>query len=60
MRCSFCGKNIELGTGKIFVRKSGKILYFCSNKCEKNVFKLGRKPVNVRWTQDSIKERGGK
>jgi large subunit ribosomal protein L24e len=42
VKCSFCSYPIEKGTGKIFVKKDGKILYFCSNKCEKNMFKLKR------------------
>lgn len=57
MKCSFCGKNIERGTGKIFARNSGKLLYFCSTKCEKNMLKLGRKPRHVRWTEEWKKER---
>jgi len=51
MKCTFCGKNIKKGTGKIYVKKDGKIFYFCSSKCEKNMIKLGRKPVNVGWTE---------
>ena len=42
-KCTFCGNNIEKGTGKIYVKKDAKILYFCSSKCEKNHIKLGRK-----------------
>jgi len=42
--CSFCGKKIEYGTGKMFVRKDGTILYFDTSKCEKNYLKLGREP----------------
>ena len=53
MKCSFCGETIEKGTGKIFVRKSGKILYFCSRKCEKNMLQLGRKPRKVKWTEEA-------
>ena len=53
-KCSFCEKDIEKGTGKIFVRKGGKILHFCSNKCEKNMLKLKRKPLNVTW---AVKEK---
>ena len=53
MKCSFCGVNIEKGTGKIFVRKTGKVLYFCSNKCEKNMIKLGRKPRKIKWTEEA-------
>jgi len=50
-KCSFCGESIERGTGKIYVKKDGKILHFCSNKCEKNMFKLKRKPANFKWTK---------
>ena len=49
VKCSFCSKNIEKGTGKMFVTKAGKILHFCSNKCEKNMLKLKRKPANLKW-----------
>jgi large subunit ribosomal protein L24e len=44
MRCPFCGKNIQKGTGKMYVQKSGKIYRFCSSKCEKNMLVLKRKP----------------
>jgi large subunit ribosomal protein L24e len=50
-RCSFCGNDIKKGTGKIFVKKDGKILNFCSTKCEKNLLKLKRKPIVVKWTK---------
>ena len=50
MKCSFCGKPIRKGTGKMFVKKSGEILYFCSSKCEKN-YKLGREPKKLKWTK---------
>lgn len=49
MKCSFCKKDIERGTGKIFVTKEGKILNFCSRKCEKNRLKLKRNPRNLKW-----------
>lgn len=49
--CSFCGKVIPKGTGKMFVKKDGKILYFGSSKCEKNLLKLNRKPRNFKWTK---------
>jgi len=51
MNCSFCGKNIADGTGKIFVFNSGKIAPFCSMKCEKNLLKLNRKPRDFKWTK---------
>ena len=51
-KCSFCNKNIERGTGKMFVFNTGKINYFCSNKCEKNLLKLKRNPANFKWTKE--------
>ena len=49
--CSFCGTEIEPGTGKIFVRKDGTVLNFCKNKCQKNLLKLNRIPRRVRWSK---------
>jgi len=49
-KCSFCKTDIEKGTGKIYVKKDGKILHFCSRKCEKNMLKLKRKPAKFKWT----------
>lgn len=51
-KCSFCNKQIEKGTGKIFVYKSGKIDHFCSTKCERNKLKLKRKPRKLKWTRN--------
>ncbi|PIN81972.1 50S ribosomal protein L24e [Candidatus Woesearchaeota archaeon CG10_big_fil_rev_8_21_14_0_10_30_7] len=50
--CSFCGKEIEQGTGMMFVKKDGKVLHFCKMKCEKNMFKLKRTPSNLLWTKE--------
>ncbi len=55
--CSFCGKEIEPGTGKMYVKKDGTVLTFCSSKCEKNMIKLNRKPRKVEWTKDYRKEK---
>jgi large subunit ribosomal protein L24e len=49
-KCTFCGNNIKKGTGMIYVKKDAKILNFCSKKCEKNLLKLGRKPIKTRWS----------
>jgi len=49
MKCSFCNENMEAGTGKMFVRNDGKVFYFCSSKCEKNMLKLKREPKDVKW-----------
>ncbi|HLC65746.1 MAG TPA: 50S ribosomal protein L24e [Candidatus Nanoarchaeia archaeon] len=55
-KCTFCGRVIELGTGKIYVLKEGKVLNFCSSKCEKNQIKLNRKPIKTKWSQRYIKQ----
>ena len=49
--CSFCGEQIEPGTGKMYVRKDGTTLLFCTNKCYKNMVELKRVPRNVTWTK---------
>ncbi len=51
MKCTFCGEKIKEGTGMLYAKKSGKIFYFCGSKCEKNMLKLGRKPVKIKWTK---------
>lgn len=57
VNCEFCGRNIEKGTGKIFVYKTGKYISFCSSKCEKNVLKLNRNPKNFKWTLRAKKKK---
>ncbi|HID25636.1 MAG TPA: 50S ribosomal protein L24e [Thermoplasmata archaeon] len=49
--CSFCGNEIEPGTGKLYIRKDGTIYHFCSSKCQKNLLKLKRIPRKVRWSR---------
>jgi large subunit ribosomal protein L24e len=48
-KCSFCNKLIPQGTGLIYARNDGRIFYFDSKKCEKNLLKLGRDPARVKW-----------
>jgi len=55
--CSFCGLQLEPGTGKMFVKKDGQIFYYCSTKCQKN-HKMGRIPRRVRWTTAGRKALG--
>lgn len=50
VKCSFCGRKILEGGGKMFVRSDARIFYFCDSKCQKN-FKLGREGKNTRWTE---------
>lgn len=53
--CTFCGNDIEPGTGKMFIRKDGTIHFFCSSKCQKNLLTLGRIGRRVRWTRRYVK-----
>lgn len=48
--CSFCGVDIEPGTGKMYVKRDGTKYNFCSNKCQKNMVDLKRVNRNVKWT----------
>lgn len=54
--CSFCGTDIEPGTGKLFVKKDGTVLHFCKMKCQKNMLNLGRIPRRVEWTKSYSKK----
>ena len=57
MKCIFCNAEIEKGTEKIHVTNRGDMYYFCSNKCQKNMLKLKRKPRKVKWTREYRKEK---
>ncbi|MEM1659336.1 MAG: 50S ribosomal protein L24e [Candidatus Jordarchaeales archaeon] len=57
--CSFCGRDIEPGTGINFVRRDGVVLHFCSSKCRKNMLDLGRKPRKIKWTNFYEKGKSG-
>jgi large subunit ribosomal protein L24e len=50
-KCSFCGNEIEPGTGKIYAKKDGTVFNFCKNKCQKNMIDLKRVPRRVRWSK---------
>ncbi len=55
--CTFCGLEIEPGTGKMYVRKDGTVYHFCSSKCQKNLVKLKRVPRRTEWTERYIREK---
>lgn len=56
-KCSFCYRRIEPGTGKMYVKKDGTVLNFCSNKCHKNMIELKRVPRTTAWTDKAISEK---
>jgi large subunit ribosomal protein L24e len=55
--CSFCGNEIEPGTGKMYVKIDGTIYNFCKNKCHKNLIELRRIPRRTGWTQPHMREK---
>ena len=57
--CSFCGGDIEPGTGKMFVRKDGTVFFFCKMKCQTNMLDMGRASRWVRWTNVYAKAKHG-
>ncbi len=57
--CTFCGEDMEPGRGKMFIRRDGTVLLFCSSKCQKNQLKLGRVGRTVRWTKRYAARAGG-
>src|SRR5512137_1578476 len=49
--CTFCGDEIEPGTGRMYIKKDGVVFNFCSSKCFKNLVILGRVPRRTTWTR---------
>jgi large subunit ribosomal protein L24e len=54
-KCSFCGKTLVKGTGKMFVKDNGQVLWFHTSKCEKNYLGLKRDPRKFKWTSSYVK-----
>ncbi|MFX1343424.1 MAG: 50S ribosomal protein L24e [Promethearchaeota archaeon] len=49
--CSFCGTDVEPGTGSIYVKGDGSLLYLCSSKCRRNEIILKRRARRLKWTE---------
>jgi len=49
--CSFCGYDIPIGRGIMYVRKDGTILHFCSKKCRIAMLEQKKNPRKTRWTK---------
>ena len=49
--CTFCGTDVEPGTGSIYVRNDGTLFYLCSSKCRRNQILLKRRPRQLKWTE---------
>ena len=52
--CSFCGKDIDRGTGMMYVKLDGSILRFCSKKCRISQVNHKRNPRKLKWTTKSL------
>ena len=49
--CDYCGSDIEPGTGTMYVHVDGRVVHFCSSKCENNA-ELGRASRDLEWTAE--------
>jgi len=59
-KCSFCGLEFPQGTGMMYVKNDGTVLWFCSSKCRKNSLELNRDSRKLKWTAYYGKEEKGK
>ena len=55
--CNFTHEEMEPGTGMMFVRRDGTVLWFKDSKSRKNMLKLKRNPRRLKWTRRY--EKGG-
>jgi large subunit ribosomal protein L24e len=55
--CTFCGDEIEPGTGRMYIKKDGVVYNFCTSKCYKNLVILRRVPRRTTWTQYYAREK---
>ncbi len=58
-KCSFCGNVMPAGTGTMFVKNDGRILCYCSSKCNRNA-EMGREGKRKKWTKLFEKEAAAK
>ena len=49
--CDYSGQEIEPGTGTMYVKNDGTVLWFADAKCEKN-YLMGREARDLEWTGD--------
>jgi large subunit ribosomal protein L24e len=59
-KCSFCGSEFPAGTGMMFVKTDGAILWFDSSKCKKSSMLFKRDARKLKWTTYFGKEEKGK
>lgn len=50
-QCSFCAREIEPGTGMMFVKRDGTVFHFCTSSCRKQQLNLHRVGHRFKWTR---------
>jgi len=55
-KCSFCGYDIPIGRGIMYIQNNGIIHNFCTNKCKKALLVYKKKARKTRWTSYYGKE----
>lgn len=55
--CSFCGKELNPGSGKMYVKKDGKVFYYCSSKCQTTHVDRKYKARLTPWAKEYQKEK---
>jgi len=53
--CNFCDRTVAKGSGTMFAKNDGTVLWFCSAKCKKNALELKRDPRKLKWTKKYVK-----
>ncbi len=53
--CSFCNRSVSKGSGTMFAKNDGTVLWSCSSKCKKNLLVLKRDPRKLKWTKKYVK-----
>jgi large subunit ribosomal protein L24e len=53
--CVFCGHEIKPGTGIMYVKNDGTILWFCSRRCRISYLEFKRDPRKFKWTKKYVK-----
>ncbi|MGC8538626.1 MAG: 50S ribosomal protein L24e [Candidatus Micrarchaeia archaeon] len=57
MKCSYCTREIEKGTGLMYVKKNGAIRYYCSSRCFKFdvIYRKRQNPKEIKEIEAKAK-----
>jgi len=48
-KCSFCRAEVPFGTGLMYVKLDGSVLWFCSRRCKRSALDFGRSTRKMKW-----------